>query len=122
MGVGRGPVYPLPSLFSPDDTHGGWLASKTIWAWPPGLVSRRVRVLVRGRRLDASGPMRFQLGPQWDTAPVTQELHIDTTQRVGSFTDSRWGTTVTLLLVQAPGCYGLQLDSARGTSTIVVEA
>ena len=66
--------------------------------------------------------MRFQLDPQWDTAPLTTELHIDTTRTVGGFGNSRWGTTVTRLLVRTHGCYGLQLDSAHRTSTIVVRA
>ena len=36
--------------------------------------------------------------------------------------DSKWGTTVTMLFGRARGCYGLQLDTAQGTSTIVVAA
>jgi hypothetical protein len=120
--VGVGPVFPMPSPFDPDDRHAGWIGSKTIWAWPSRLRSRAVRVLVRGRRLDGPGPMRFQLGPQWDTAPHTRELHIETTQTVGSFSNSNWGTTVTMLFVRTPGCYGLQLDSERGTSVVVVRA
>lgn len=120
--VGVGPVYPLPSPFSRYDRYPSWLGSKTIWVWPTKLVNRSTRVLVRGRRLDAPGTMRFQLGPQWDTAPLATELRIDTTQTVGGFSDSTWGTTVTMLLARTRGCYGLQLDSERGTSTIVVSA
>jgi hypothetical protein len=81
-----------------------------------------VRVLVRGRRLDEPGTMLFQLGPQWDTAPLTRELRIDTAHTVGAFSNSTWGTTVSLLFAAAPGCYGLQLDSVQGTSVIVVNA
>ena len=120
-GVGTGPVYPSPSFFSAYDRVPGWLGSKTIWTWPTALIAKQTRVLVRGIRLDAAGPMRFQLGPQWDGSRLT-ELHLDTTHVVGSFSNSRWGTTVTMLLVKTPGCYGLQLDTAKGTSTIVVEA
>jgi hypothetical protein len=118
-GVGQGPIYPMPSPFSAYDRRPGWLGSKTIWAWPTDLRSHAVHVLVRGIRLDRPGLMRFQLGPQWGSAP-TAELHVDTSQTVGSFSQSRWGTTVTMLLVRAPGCYGLQLDSERGTSTIIL--
>lgn len=121
-GLGSGPAYPAPSFFSTDDRHPGLLASKTIWTWPTGYVAHATPVLVRGMRLDAAGTMQFQLGPQWDTAPVTRELHLVTTQTVGSYSNSKWGTTVTLLLVKAPGCYGIQLDSPPGTSTIVVRA
>jgi hypothetical protein len=119
---GGGPAYPAPSFFSADDRHPGLLASKTIWAWPTRYVTHATPVLVRGMRLDAPGAMQFQLGPQWDSAPVTRELHLVTNRTVGSYSGSTWGTTVTLLLVEAPGCYGLQLDSPAGTSTIVVRA
>jgi hypothetical protein len=121
-GAGKGPIYTFPSRLDPYDRHPEWLGSKTLWAWPTALIARGERVLVRGRRLDEPGTMGFQLGPQWDTAPLTAELRVDTSQTVGSFSVSRWGTTVTMLLVRAPGCYGLQLDSARGTSTIVLRA
>jgi hypothetical protein len=119
-GVGRGPIYPMPTPVSAYDRRPGWLGSKTIWAWPENLRSHAVHVLVRGIRLDRPGGMRFELGPQWGSAPLTAELHIDTSRTVGSYSQSRWGTTVTMLLVRAPGCYGLQLDSERGTSTIVL--
>jgi hypothetical protein len=119
-GVGPGPIYPAPSPFGAYDRRPGWLGSKTIWAWPTTLRSHAVRVLVRGIRLDRPGRMRFELGPGWDSAPLAAELRIDTSQTVGSYSQSRWGTTVTMLLVRAPGCYGLQLDSERGTSTIIV--
>jgi hypothetical protein len=119
-GVGAGPIYPRPSPFSAYDRRPGWLGSKTIWAWPTNLRSHAVHVLVRGIRLDRPGRMRFELGPQWGSAPLTTELHIDTSRTVGSYSQSRWGTTVTMLLARAPGCYGLQLDSERGTSTIVL--
>jgi hypothetical protein len=121
-GVGAGPAYPMPARFGPDGRHPGWIASKTLWGWPPELSSKGVHVLVRGRRLDAPGEVRFQLGPDWDTTPLRGELHVDTTSPVGDFGSSRWGATVTLLFVRQPGCYGLQLDSERATSTIVIRA
>lgn len=123
QGAGRGPVYTTGRVtFSRDSRHPKWLAAKTIWAWPTSLKSRPTRVLVRGLRLDQPGLMRFQLGPQWDSSPLTAELRIDTSQTVGAFSDSKWGTTVTLLFVRRPGCYGLQLDTASATSTIIVRA
>jgi hypothetical protein len=119
-GVGSGPIYPMPSTFDAYDRKPGWLGSKTIWTWPTRLVQRPVRVLVRGVRLDAPGELRFQLGPQWDTTPLVRELRIDTSNTVGSFSNSAWGTTVTMLLARERGCYGIQLDTARRTSTFVV--
>jgi hypothetical protein len=121
--LGSGPVYPglaaQPVRLSAYDRAPGWLAAKTIWAWPPRLVHRRTRVLVRARRLDGAGKVRFQLGPQWDSAPLTRELHLDTTQTVGGFSDSRWGTTVTMILVKTPGCYAMTLATATRTTTVV---
>ena len=119
--VGRGPAFALPTPFSAYDRLPGWLGTKTLWAWRPALKTHRVRVLVRGRRLDAPGELRFQLGPDWSSR-ATRELRLDTTQTVGSFSDLAWGTTVTMLLVRSPGCYGLQLDTAAGTSTVVLAA
>ena len=123
-GIGAGPVYPAGGVtsFGPDDRHPAWLAAKTIWTWPAGLITNGMRVLVRGARLDRSGAMRFQLGPEWGAAPLTRELRLDTRHTVGSFSNSTWGTTVTLLFVREAGCYLLQLDSARGTSTVVIRA
>jgi hypothetical protein len=121
-GAGSGPVYPTGVSFSGDSRHPSWIASKTIWAWPTKLKTHAIRVLVRGLRLDQPGVMRFQLGPQWDSAPLTRELHINTSQTVGAFSNSTWGTTVTLLFVRTPGCYGIQLDCQLGTSTIIVHA
>jgi hypothetical protein len=124
--LGTGPVYPglapQPVTLSTYDRAPGWLAAKTIWAWPPQLVHRRTRVLVRAMRLDGAGDVRFQLGPQWGSAPLTRELHIDTTQTVGGFSGSRWGTTVTMILVKAPGCYAMTVTTAAQTSRVVFSA
>ena len=119
-GLGDGPIYPNPTRFDAYGRKPGWLGSKTIWAWSPALMKRPVRVLVRGVRLDAPGVLRFQMGPGWDTAPIVPELRMDTGNTVGSFTNSKWGATVTMLLARKHGCYGVQLDSARGTTTFVV--
>jgi hypothetical protein len=121
-GVGTGPVYPFLGGFSSDGRHAAWIASKTLWAWPPALKTRVTLVLVRGRRLDRPGVMKFQLGPNWDTTPLTSELRIDTTEMVGSFGGSAWGATVTELFVRTPGCYELQLDTTRGSQRIVMDA
>jgi hypothetical protein len=120
--LGPGPAYPLlPSRFEQYDRFPGWLAAKTLWTWPPRLLKQSALVLVRGKRLDKPGAMRFQLGPNWDHPPRS-ELRINTIEPVGSFSDTTWGATVTMLLARTPGCYGLQLDTRQGTSTIVVAA
>ena len=115
-------MYPLPSGFGAYGRRPGWIASKALWAWPSRLTSHPIRVLVRGFRLDRPGVMRFQLGPDWDYAPLTAELRITTSDTVGSFGGSSWGSTVTMLLVQERGCYAVQLDTAGGSTTVVVDA
>ena len=58
-GIGRGPVYPG---MGPDATivlrsiGSAWLRTKVFWYVKP---SYRGRVLIRGRRLDAAGSLRF---------------------------------------------------------------
>lgn len=120
-GVGAGPAYPMPSPFSAYDRFPGWIASKSLWAWPARYLKQPFKVLVRGRRLDRAGAMRFQLGPDWG-APLRSELRITTSQPVGSFSNTTWGSTVTMFVARKHGCYGLQLDTTRGTSIIVVRA
>jgi len=120
-GAGTGPAYPMPSRFSTYDRFPGWIASKTLWAWPARYLKQPFKVLVRGQRLDRNGEMRFQLGPDWG-APLRSELRITTSQPVGSFSDTTWGSTVTMFVARTHGCYGLQLDTSRGTSVIVVRA
>jgi hypothetical protein len=119
--VGQGPIYALTARFSPDGRHAGWIGAKTLWVWMPRLRRNAVHVLIRGMRLDRPGGMRFQLGPDWGS-PLTSELHIDTSRSVGTFSEPTWGTTITMLFARTPGCYGLQLDTTSGTSTIVVAA
>ena len=68
-GIGRGPVY--PGMGSEDATLAlrsvgtPWLRSKVFWYVKP---SYRGRVLIRGRRLDAHGSLRF--GEERLVAPV----------------------------------------------------
>jgi len=111
-----------PWVLGSDQRHPGLMGTKLVWAWPAALAKAHMRVLVRGKRLDASGATKFQLGPQFDTAPLTNELRLSTGNTVGSFAGSNWGATVTVIYVPVEGCYGLQLDWTGGTRTLVFKS
>jgi hypothetical protein len=104
-GLGPGPAYPiLPGgvLSLVPAAHGGrWAAQKVLWFVHPRY---RGRVLVRGRRLDGPGLVRFDRG----VVPVRElRLGAGTTERP-SFTRLR-----------ATGCYAYQIDGG-GFSRIIV--
>ena len=113
-GLGRGPVYPgmsedatltLRSVGTP------WLRSKVFWYVKP---SYRGRVLIRGRRLDAPGTLRF--GEQ----RLSRELRIRPGQTVtwdGQPDGSRGVPSAARAL--AGGCYGVQMDGTSFSRTVV---
>jgi hypothetical protein len=68
-----------------------------------------------------AAPCASNSGPNWGS-PLRSELRITTSQPVGSFSNSTWGTTVTMLFGRTPGCYGIQLDTGQGTTIIVLAA
>ena len=91
--LGRGPAYPVLV-----DVHAG--ANKTLWA-----VSRTYRgaLLIRGRRLDGRGVLRF-----WPGGTLRMWWR-------GLWPEERreWRYGVATTLVPRPGCYAFQVD---GTS------
>jgi hypothetical protein len=120
-GLGRGPVYPGMGYgkgtmdFIPD--RDDWFRSKVFWYIRP---SYRDRVLVRGRRLDGRGAIRFT-----NSGSAPRRLAL----RLGRRTLADWGGrpaggrgAATGLFVRHAGCYGLQLDGATFSRTLVFEA
>ena len=108
-GIGPGPAYligmPRGVLFVVPSTDGGaWAAQKVLWFVHP---SYRGPVLVRGRRLDAAGLVRFDRG----VLPAAElRLAAGTTERP-SFTRLR-----------ALGCYVYQIDGVGFSRVIVFRA
>ena len=75
--------------------------------------SYRGPVLIRGTRLDRPGPVRFAEG----TGQHLASLYL----RRGDRVEPRGRRTLpSLLLVRAPGCYGLQVDGSTFSQTIVI--
>jgi hypothetical protein len=108
-GIGPGPAYPIGMprgvlAVSPATDGGAWAAQKVLWFVDP---SYHGPVLVRGRRLDGPGLVRFDRG----VLPAAElRLASGTTERP-SFTRLR-----------ALGCYAYQIDGVGFSRVIVFRA
>jgi hypothetical protein len=87
-----------------------WGGQKVLWAVDPAW---RGPVLVRGRRLDAPGGLAFE-------DPAQPELLLNTDSYQGRA--SGWKDNPSFTRVRAPGCYAYQVDTARGTWSIIFTA
>jgi hypothetical protein len=90
---------------------------KPYWLWQPGFTSD---VLLRGEDLRDRTPMLFSEG-SFDTAPRTWKVLQRNPQSVGDAATAGWDINAHLAWVIAPGCYGLQLDSAEFSNVIVTD-
>jgi hypothetical protein len=119
-GIGTGPVYaglggadPPGDLYVAPLRRTGWLRGKLFWYVVPAY---RDRVLIRGRRLDSPGPLRFEKKPGRTARGL----------RIRRLADSDWEGQVrgsrgapSGVLVRSPGCYGVQVDGTTFSRTIV---
>jgi hypothetical protein len=115
-GTGRGPAY--PGLGGGDgrvyanEPRDGWYGGKVFWYVKPGY---RGKVLIRGRRLDGPGMLRFsESSPR--RAPELRIGPRDTVQWGGP-QGSRGVPSGTHF--KAPGCYGYQVDGRRFSRVVV---
>jgi hypothetical protein len=120
-GTGPGPVYPGIGGSDPpghvtttrDHADETWFGTKVFWYVKP---SYRGPALIRGRRLDGAGTLRFQAR---DPRP-RPELRIRRNEEVswdGQPRGSRGRPSG--ILVRSPGCYGVQIDGTRFSRTVV---
>lgn len=116
-GIGPGPVYPgLPSArlrAGGEPTERGFFGGKVFWYAAPSYPGH---VLIRGRRLDGPGPLRF-------TGKRPSELRMKrnvTTTWAGQPPGSRGKPSG--VLVRASGCYAVQIDGTTFSSTVVFRA
>jgi hypothetical protein len=93
---------------------GGWYYIKTIWIAPPAFHGP---VLVRGRRLDRAGDVRFSHG--FRRAGNFRELRLQFERRITDWKEAK-GPRYTV--VAEPGCFGLQVDGPAFSRTLVFEA
>jgi hypothetical protein len=110
--LGRGPAYPVlggktEQSLRDDIVKDGWYLHKTLWAIAPGY---RGPLLVRGRRIDAPGVIRF---PR-----LAERMHWP-----GAWPGtSDWRYVPSTTALRGPGCYAFQLDGARFSRVVVFEA
>jgi hypothetical protein len=86
-----------------------WGGMKVLWAVDPAVPGD---VLVRGGQLDGAHEVRFE-------DPAVAELVLPAGGGAGSGT---WRDYPGFTRLQAPGCYGYQVDTAAGTTVIVFRA
>jgi hypothetical protein len=124
--LGDGPAYPVLGMSAPpprpagvaslrdDIRRGGWYWHKTLWA-----VDKRYRgpLLIRGARIDRTGPVRFGIGDvEVGDYQVLSELGMPAEQQV------RWRYGASSTLVRGPGCYAFQVDGTNFSDVIVFAA
>ncbi|MBD0328664.1 MAG: hypothetical protein ICV64_00960 [Thermoleophilia bacterium] len=107
-------VHPFPGGYLPlsraRPRRDGWFAYRVGWIAPRRLAGH---VLVRGRRIDRLGPLRFAATA---TARPRAELRLTFTASRRARPHRAW------LLVRSPGCFGLQQDGATFSGTLVFGA
>jgi hypothetical protein len=110
MGMSQRPPSPGGVVdLTGDDLRHGWYVHKTLWA-----VSERYSgpVLIRGRRIDAPGRLRFLINGHSEV----DSLEFPAERR----DDWEWGISDTLL--RSAGCYAFQLDGRSFSDMVVFKA
>lgn len=109
-GIGVGPAYPIMRrgvlLIQPAASFDSrvWGGQKILWFVHPRYHGP---VLVRGRRIDGSGVVRFNRG---DVPAAELRIPAGTSEQP-SFTRVRW-----------PGCYAYQVDGSNFSRVVVFKA
>ena len=121
-GIGPGPAYPGLGgseghvSDTPGQANTGWFATKVFWYVRPRYAGP---VLIRGRRLDDTGPLGFS---ESRNRP-SRELRIqrgETVQWHGQPEGSRGHPSG--LWWRTAGCYGAQIDGTTFSRTLVFAA
>ncbi len=104
-------------LWAQDRSADGWYGIKDIWVVDG---SHRGPVLIRGGRIDGSGPVELSFNP---VLPRRDALVLDggapSLQRDPS---SGWWSVPAVAFVRGPGCYAYQIDATSFTAHIVFVA
>jgi hypothetical protein len=117
-GLGPGPTYPVGlgtdgilTIVRSGDT---WL-QKVLWVTSAEYAGP---VLVRGGRLDSSGPVNFALRADGDPTPELRLTSADAEAKGGA----GWREWPSYTIVPGPGCYAYQVDGVGFTTVIVFSA
>jgi hypothetical protein len=127
-GIGRGPAYPIGfaqpgsilAFAYPVDPRSifagsAWSGQKVLWFVSP---SYRGPVLIRGRRLDASGVVRFDGGK----LPPAELRITKNMARAGGAGEYGQRERPSYTRLRAEGCYAYQVDGTTFSRTIIFQA
>jgi hypothetical protein len=120
--LGSGPTYPAGlGLTATLELNGapevaGYRYVKVLWVIDS---SYRGPVLVRGRRIDSDGDIRFGFGA--DLGAPELQLTVEPWAGTEGLPDG-WRLYPSTTGVQAPGCFAYQIDGTSFTTTIVFQA
>lgn len=132
-GQGTGPVYATAPgadqgalLLQPPSSLGargqGWAGQKVIWFVG---TAYQGPVLIRGRRLDGPGQLRFNGGLDQEyafddlaDAPLLAALRLEGDSSAGE----PWPGWPSYARVRTPGCYAYQVDGLNFTEIIIFQA
>jgi hypothetical protein len=113
--AGPGPVYAAGNTAFYTRADDGTLRAKVAWISRPEYTGP---ALIRGRRIDAAGDVRFVVGG----GPSTPELHFeyDTGVRAAGSNEG-WRFLPSSVVIGATGCYGFQIDGLDWSVMIVMD-
>jgi hypothetical protein len=113
--AGPGPVYAAGNTAFYTRADDGTLRAKVAWISRPEYTGP---ALIRGRRIDAAGEVRFVVGG----GPSTPELHFeyDTGVRAAGSNEG-WRFLPSSVVIGATGCYGFQIDGLDWSVVIVMD-
>jgi hypothetical protein len=109
-------VGPHVGLRPSDRTPGGWYGLKAVWVVDG---TYRGPFLIRGGRIDRSGPMQFRFDPQ---TPQQHGLFVDGVAAPLPGAPALWRSVPTATEIRGPGCYAYQIDGDGFSSHVVFEA
>jgi hypothetical protein len=126
--LGRGPAYPavgsrvgIAHIGPRSDTAhvDGWYFRKTIWT-----VDGKYQgpLLLRGRRIDRRGPLRFLAYGPPSLARSRAELRWPAGWPTVNRTRSGWRQLPGATVLRGPGCYAFQADGLTFSTVIVFQA
>lgn len=113
--AGAGPVYAAGNTIFYTRADDGTLRAKVAWISRPEYTGP---ALIRGRRIDAAGEVRFVPG----AGTMTPELRFEYDTRVrAAGSEQGWRFLPSTVVLGAPGCYAFQIDGLDWSVTLVMD-
>lgn len=112
---GPGPVYVVGNTAFYTRGDDGTLRAKVAWISRPEYTGP---ALIRGRRIDAPGDVRFMPGG----GAITSELHFEYDTRVrAAGSEQGWRFLPSTVLLSGTGCYEFQIDGLDWSVVVVMD-